>query len=112
MRSNGPLAARKRQHAETLGRTLGKPEDFGGAGSTDMGNVSHRVPAIHPPLACAPAGTPLHHPDFARWAASDLGDRAALDGACALALPAAAFLLDPKMQRHVHENFEKAKAAD
>lgn len=110
--SNGPLAARFQQHAEALGRTFGAPEDFGGAGSTDMGNVSHRVPAIHPLLACAPAGIPLHHPDFARWAASDLGDRAALDGARALALTAADFLLDPELRRRVREDFAKASASD
>lgn len=110
--SNGPLAARFQQHAEALGRTFGAPGDFGGAGSTDMGNVSHRVPAIHPLLACAPAGIPLHHPDFARWAASDLGDRAALDGARALALTAADFLLDPELRRRVREDFAKASASD
>lgn len=110
--SNGPLAARFRQHAEALGRTFGTPEDFGGAGSTDMGNVSHRVPAIHPLLACAPAGIPLHHPDFARWAASEQGDKAALDGARALALTAADFLCDPELQRRVREDFEQARARD
>jgi amidohydrolase len=110
--SNGPLAARFQQHAEALGRTFGAPGDFGGAGSTDMGNVSHRVPAIHPLLACAPAGIPLHHPDFARWAASELGDRAALDGARALALTAADFLLDPELRRRVREDFAKASASD
>ena len=74
---------------------------------------SKRAPdAQQRPARRAPAGIPLHHLDCARWAASDLGDLAALDDARALALPAADFLLDPKMQRHVHENFEKAKAAD
>ena len=110
--SNGPLAARFQQHAEALGRSFGTPQEFGGAGSTDMGNVSHRVPAIHPLLACAPPGIPLHHPDFARWAASDLGDSAALDGARALALTAADFLLEPELQRRVREDFAQASAPD
>ena len=56
------------------------------AGSTDMGNVSYRLPAIHPLLAAAPADVVIHHPDFARWAGSEMGDQAALDGARALAM--------------------------
>jgi amidohydrolase len=108
--SNEPLAQRFRQHAEALGRRFDTPEQFGGAGSTDMGNVSHLLPSIHPLLACAPAGIALHHPEFARWAASELGDRAALDGAKALALTAVDFLLDPALQRHAREAFERSRA--
>jgi amidohydrolase len=112
LNSNGPLEECFQRHAEALGRRFGKPEDFGGAGSTDMGNVSHRVAAIHPLLACAPAGIPLHHPDFAQWAASDLGDRAALDGAKALALTAADFLLEPELQRRTREAFERSQTRE
>jgi len=39
-------------------------------GSTDMGNVSHVVPSIHPMLALAPEGTPLHTREFAASAGS------------------------------------------
>jgi len=31
-----------------------------------MGNVSYRVPSIHPMLAAAPNNVVIHHPDFAR----------------------------------------------
>jgi amidohydrolase len=112
LNSNGPLSERFQRHAEALGREFGTPEQFGGAGSTDMGNVSYRVASIHPLLACAPAGIALHHPDFARWAASDLGDRAALDGAKALALTAADFLLDTGLQARAREAFERSGACD
>lgn len=109
--SNEPLSDRFRQHAEALGRRFGTPEEFGGAGSTDMGNVSHLVPSIHPLLACAPAGIALHHPEFASWAASELGDRAALDGAKALALTAADFLLDAGLQARAREAFERSRGS-
>lgn len=108
LNTNGPLSECFQRHAEALGRQFGTPEQFGGAGSTDMGNVSYRVASIHPLLACAPAGIALHHPDFARWAASDLGDRAALDGAKALALTAADFLLDAGLQARAREAFERS----
>ncbi len=34
----------------------------GYAGSTDMGNVSHRVPSIHPMLGVAPSNVIIHNP--------------------------------------------------
>ena len=54
-------------------------------GSTDMGDVSHVVPSIHPLLAVAPAGVSIHTPDFAGFARGPEGDRAVVDGAVAMA---------------------------
>jgi len=70
----------------TLGRVVAEPG--GGAsvvGSTDMGNVSYLVPSIHPMIAAAPSGLPIHTPDFATHARSPQGDRAVIDGAVAMA---------------------------
>ena len=44
------------------------------AGSTDMANVSHEVPTIHPYLAIAPHGTPGHSREFAAYAGGPEGD--------------------------------------
>jgi amidohydrolase len=44
------------------------------AGSTDMANVSHEVPTIHPMMAIAPEGTPGHSRQFARHAGGADGD--------------------------------------
>ena len=44
------------------------------AGSTDMANVSHEVPTIHPMMAIAPEGTPGHSREFAEHAAGAGGD--------------------------------------
>ena len=54
-------------------------------GSTDMGNVSYLVPSIHPMIAAAPSGLPIHTPEFASHARAESGDRAVVDGAVALA---------------------------
>jgi amidohydrolase len=43
-------------------------------GSTDMANVSHEVPTIHPMMAIAPEGTPQHSRVFAEYAAGSGGD--------------------------------------
>lgn len=105
LNTNWPLARAFQRHGESLGREFLAPEHLGGAGSTDMGNVSYRVPSIHPMLACAPRNVVIHHPDFARYAASPSGDSAALDGAKALALTAAEFLLDESLRRETQKAF-------
>ncbi|MEQ8858589.1 MAG: M20 family metallopeptidase [Pseudomonadales bacterium] len=109
LNTNAPLARSFQRHGESLGREFLEPEALGGAGSTDMGNVSYRVPSIHPMLACAPRNVVIHHPDFARYARSEDGDRAALDGAKALALTAAEFLLDPALQQDARKAFEVSR---
>jgi amidohydrolase len=43
-------------------------------GSTDMANVSHEVPTIHPMMAIAPEGTPGHSRIFAEHAGGADGD--------------------------------------
>ncbi len=109
LNTNWPLAHRFQAHGEGLGREFLKPNSLGGAGSTDMGNVSYRVPSIHPMLACAPPNVVIHNPEFARWARSEQGDAAALDGAKALALTAADYLLDSSLQAEVSKAFAISK---
>lgn len=75
-----------------LGRTPTAPDQqrFSVIGSTDMGNVSHRLPAIHPTIAIDCADAVNHQPEFAAACASDSADRAVLDGAVAMAWTAVA----------------------
>lgn len=113
MKTNWPLARAYQANAESLGREFFPWEKVpaGQAGSTDMGNVSHRVPAIHPMIACAERGVVIHNPEFARWAASEKGDKACLDGAKALAMTAIDFLSDTGMQRAAASEFAATGAA-
>ena len=96
LKTNWPIAEAFRRNAETLGREFVQQSSIppGFAGSTDMGNVSHRVPSIHPMLAVAPQGVIIHNAEFARWAASDRGDAAVIDGAKALAMTALDLMCD------------------
>ncbi|MEJ2089580.1 MAG: M20 family metallopeptidase, partial [Gammaproteobacteria bacterium] len=89
LNTHWPLADSFQRQGEALGRKFLSPSDLGGAGSTDMGNVSYRVPSIHPMLACSPPNVVIHNPEFAKWAGSEMGDAAALDGAKAMALTSA-----------------------
>jgi hypothetical protein len=74
-----------------------------------MGNVSHRVPSIHPMLAAAPLHCTIHNAEFAKWAASELGDAAAIDGAKALAMTALDFFYDGALRRSAREAFESGR---
>ena len=111
LNTNWPLADRFRHHAELLGRSFVDHEQAlkFGAGSTDMGNVSYRLPSIHPMLAVAPPSVVIHNPEFAQWARSEKGDAAVIDGAKALAQTAAEYLLSPELQRQSAEAFELSK---
>ncbi len=108
LNTNWPLANNFQSNAETLGREFFPVEDLptGYTGSTDMGNVSHRVPSIHPMLVAAPRDVVIHNPEFAKWAGSEMGDAAVLDGAKALAMTAAEFLLNDVLQEETRQAFD------
>ncbi|HLK12329.1 MAG TPA: M20 family metallopeptidase [Candidatus Binatia bacterium] len=81
------LARVYRRNAEALGRNF---PDLGPildrtAGSTDMGNVSLALPAIHPLIGIASLPAVNHQPEFTAHCVTPVADRALLDGALALA---------------------------
>jgi metal-dependent amidase/aminoacylase/carboxypeptidase family protein len=92
MRTNRVMADLFKAEMRDLGRTtIDTPRKS--MGSLDMGNVSQVVPSIHPYVAVAPPGTPLHSRPFARYAGSARG-RAGLDVATQALARTALVLLD------------------
>ncbi|MET0902940.1 MAG: M20 family metallopeptidase [Acidimicrobiales bacterium] len=86
MLDNEAMVSLYAANVEALGRPVSEPQgDAAVVGSTDMGNVSYLVPSIHPMIAAAPSGLPIHTPEFATHARAASGDRAVVDGAVALA---------------------------
>jgi metal-dependent amidase/aminoacylase/carboxypeptidase family protein len=84
---NNVLSGLYSQNAARLGRTVLEPNALNAVvGSTDMGNVSHVVPSIHPMIAVAPTGIGIHTPEFELHAGSTAGDLAVIDGAKAMAM--------------------------
>ncbi|RRO12786.1 M20 family peptidase [Saccharopolyspora rhizosphaerae] len=63
-------------------------------GSTDMGNVTKALPAIHPMIAVECGDAVNHQAEFAAACATASADRAVLDGAVAMAWTALAAGLD------------------
>lgn len=107
MRHNLPLAEAYQRNAEMIGRRFERFEDVPAsrAASSDMGNVSYRVPSIHPMIRMAPKGVVHHHSEFAEWSASDEGMRATIDGATALAMTAIDFMTDAALRERVKTAF-------
>ena len=80
-----------------LGRELQLPEPNERMGSTDMGNVSHVVPALHPYVAIAPDEVAGHSPQFRAASVSPEGHVGLLDAAKALAMTAVDLFSSPEL---------------
>jgi amidohydrolase len=106
MVNNMALARRFGTHLEALGRRPRERDARIGAGSTDMGDVSHALPAIHPWLAIVSEGAAVcHERAFADAAGGDDAGRTALVAAKALARTAVEFLVDADLRAAVREEW-------
>jgi amidohydrolase len=107
VRTNGTLTGRwvAAQHrrgrdplpAGVLSETL--------AASTDFGNVSFRIPGIHPLVQVSAPDIALHTAEFAAAAATPAAVSAAVDSAAGLAATALDYLSDAGLRAAVHEEF-------
>jgi amidohydrolase len=97
--NNLSLARRFGAHLEALGRSPRESDERIGAGSTDMGDVSHVVPSIHPWLAIVDEGAAMcHEHRFADAAGTDRAGDTVLVAAKALARTAIEFLGDASLR--------------
>lgn len=97
--ANGPLEETFERNLAALGRALSpRVESARGTGSTDMGNVSHVIPAIHPYVAIGErlGGPTPHSREFAAASISERGEECLIVAAKALAMTALDLLLSPK----------------
>ncbi len=109
LRSNRPLVELYRANSERVGRTVHEPvRGERVTVSTDMGNVSYRVPSIHPMVKVADTGVSLHSSAFAKAAASPVAERAVQDAAKAMAMTAADLWLNPHIYEEVRAAFDPA----
>lgn len=105
MNNNRTLARVFAANFEALGRRPEEPRERRALGSTDMGNVSHLVPAIHPTVAIAPPDVPIHTEEFREFARSESGHRGLMDAAKALAMTAVDLLADPSLLESAWQEF-------
>ena len=105
-----PLATRWAEHLRALGQSVGPVTEDERMGSTDMGNVSQILPAIHPYIGIAPEGTPGHSTAFRDAAATPLAHENALAAAKAMALLTIDLLTDPALLVTARAEFEARRA--
>jgi len=105
MSSNMALAGLFTKNYEALGRSIDPPDPSKGFGSTDMGNVSTVVPAIHPSISIASSDVLAHSPEFAIAAASEKGHEGIMDAAKTMAMTAVDLLLNTEAIDCVRQEF-------
>ena len=109
MRNNMALARLFAGNMERLGRRVQLVDSSSSSISTDMGNVSHLVPAIHAFVAIAPGNVLLHSSEFATAAASEEAIEGLCDAAKALAMTVVDLLTRPAELAEVKQEFEKGE---
>ena len=102
---NTPLLEAYMKNSESVGRVIKAADDDGVVGSTDLGNVSHVVPSIHPMVKVAPKGTAIHTVDFEKCAKSEEGDKGLLDSAKSLAMTVLDCWNDPSLLKDAKDFF-------
>jgi amidohydrolase len=102
---NVPLAHRFAEHLEAQGEPVKTAPAVGGVGSSDFGNLSQVLPAIHPYVAIVPEGVSAHTPEFAAAAASPAGLRGLRLAATAIAATAADLFTDPELLAAARADF-------
>lgn len=93
------------RNLEILGEPIIPLPPDSGAGSSDIGNVSHVVPAIHPYISICDKSIAGHSREFAEASASEKGQEAMLTAGKALAMTAIDLLTDPELMTRVKEEF-------
>ena len=107
MASNGPLATAYGRRWLDLGVRAADLDGSiqGSFGSTDMGNVSHVVPSIHP-MFHIPHESGNHTPQFTAAAGSPEGHELTLTATKAMAHTALDWLTDPDLRDRAMADFE------
>jgi metal-dependent amidase/aminoacylase/carboxypeptidase family protein len=109
--SNAAMAAAFEQNLDQLGVRHRKFDPNDRIGSTDMGDVTQIVPAIHPYLAIAPESVAGHSIEFAAAANSKPGIEAMLNAARAMAMTCLDLFYRPELLDQAKEEFQQELAA-
>ncbi|MGE5484529.1 MAG: M20 family metallopeptidase [Ignavibacteriales bacterium] len=105
-KDNPTMSGRFGKYITELGM---KPDDGlalkGGLGSSDIGNVSQELPAIHPYVAITSGDIPGHTEEFARAAGTERAHLAMLAAAKAMAMTCLDLIADSSFMERVKRDF-------
>ncbi len=104
-RRNLSLEAAAQANMEAIGIRV--DEDDGRRGSSDIGNLSHVLPCIHPFLAIVDGDIPSHSEGFRDATTTERGRDTLIKAAKMLALTAYDFLTSADLRRRVKEEFAR-----
>ncbi|MCI0474723.1 MAG: peptidase dimerization domain-containing protein, partial [Anaerolineales bacterium] len=93
---------------ETLGVHVIDPRPDDRMGSTDMGNVSHVVPAIHPYIQITKEGVGGHTIEFRQAAISPMGHQGLILAAKGMAMTTIDLLSDPELMARIKQEFDES----
>ncbi|MEV6550010.1 amidohydrolase [Streptomyces sp. NPDC051597] len=110
-RDNDVLSRRFARHIARRGIELTEPVPGVYLGSSDIGNVSTRLPAIHPFVAIMDADASDHTPEFAEAAGGTRARGVMLAAAEALACTAADVLIGPGVREEAWARLREKAAA-
>ena len=102
-RNDAAMVGFYRHNAERLGRRFPElpPDEAGPMGSSDMGNISRAMPAIHPMVGIECGDSGNHQPEFARWCAQPSADRAIVECGTAMAWTCIDLASDDEQRRRL-----------
>jgi amidohydrolase len=106
---NPKLVALFKGNMEALGLEVELATGSERMGSSDIGNVSQVIPAIHPYVAIAAEEVGGHTDEFRKAAASPAGHEGLINGAKALAMTAVDLLAEPANVAEAKKAFEEQK---
>ena len=94
------------KNAEALDVTLTNHEES--PGSSDVGNISNRIPTIQPRLAICDPSVNIHSTDFADATQTEKGTKAMLLAAKTLAMTVYDYLTQPDLRQSAADDFAAA----
>lgn len=104
---NRHIDERLKENIAPFGVEMKYPDPDMKYGSSDIGNVSLKIPAIHSYIKIADRGTNSHSTDFTKAANSHRAYDMALKAAKAMALTGYDILTDEKLRRDIQEEFDR-----
>jgi len=106
---NPKLMSLFKKNMEALGLDVELATGNERMGSSDIGNVSQVIPAIHPYIAIAPEDIAGHTNEFRKASASPAGHEGLIKAAKAMAMTAVDLLVVPANVSEAQEAFEEQK---
>jgi amidohydrolase len=109
---NHTIGAAFRENLEAIGRDVQEERSREGSGSTDFGNVSHKIPSVHAYLGICGPEAGWHSKEVAAATKTERGHAAILAGAKSLAMTAIDLLTDDALREEAKQEHARAMGAE